>query len=156
MSPHPLNRLVFPDEKQMQQAVTAARQLAAFRLKQSETSHIELMCNEGQREMLALPTISLGLLGDILGEIALGNAVKVVAIHAELTTQEAANLLNVSRPYLVKLLDSGAIPHTRTAHRRRIKFADLILYKERRDQASYAALDALTAQAQELGMGYER
>lgn len=155
MSPHPLSRLVFPDEKQMHQAAKAARQLAEFRLKQSEISRIDLVCDEGQREVLALPTTSLGLLEDILGELALGNAVKVVAIHAKLTTQEAANLLNVSRPYLVKLLDSGAIPHTRTARRRRIKFSDLMLYKERRDQASYAALDELTAQAQELGMGYE-
>jgi excisionase family DNA binding protein len=155
MSPHSLSSAVFPDEKQVQQAAKAVRQLAVFRLKQSEISRIELICDEGQREMLVLPATSLGLLGDILGEIALGNAVKIVAIQAELTTQEAANLLNVSRPYLVKLLDSGALPHIRTAHRRRIKFADLMIYKERRDQASYAAIDELTAQAQELGMGYE-
>ncbi|AHF65883.1 excisionase domain-containing protein [Pseudomonas cichorii JBC1] len=64
-------------------------------------------------------------------------------------------MLNVSRPHLVKLLDQGALPHTKTGRHRRIKFADLMAYKEQRDQASRDAMDELAAQAQELGMGYE-
>jgi excisionase family DNA binding protein len=95
------------------------------------------------------------LLGEILSELALGNAVKVVPIHTELTTQEGADILNVSRPHLVKLLDEGALPHTKTGRHRRVKFADLMAYKGQRDHASRAAMDALAAQAQELGMGYE-
>ncbi|MNP74817.1 Helix-turn-helix domain protein [compost metagenome] len=95
------------------------------------------------------------MLDNILSELALGNAVKVVPIHAELTTQEAADLLNVSRPHLVKLLDEGVIPHTKTGRHRRVRFADLMAYKELRDRASREAMDELAAQAQELGMGYE-
>ncbi len=76
-------------------------------------------------------------------------------VQAELTSQEGADLLNVSRPHLVKLLDAGALPFTKTGRHRRIKFADLMAYKKQRDQASYTALDELAAQAQELRMGYE-
>lgn len=150
-----LNRTALPDEKEMNAAVESSRQLAAFLSTKVETLRIELVNEKQQREVIELPTFALRLLGDILNELALGNAVKVVPIHAELTTQEGADMLNVSRPHLVKLLDEGALPHTKTGRHRRIKFADLIAYKEQRDQASYAAMEELAAQAQELGMGYE-
>ena len=92
---------------------------------------------------------------DILAQLADGNAVKVVPIHAELTTQEAADLLNVSRPHLVRLLEDGMLPFHKTGKHRRIRFADLMQFKGRRDQASEQAMEELTTQAQELGMGYE-
>jgi excisionase family DNA binding protein len=149
------NRTVLPDEKEINAAVESSRQLAAFLSTKFETQRIELVDETQQREVIELPTFALRLLGEILSELALGNAVKVVPIHAELTTQEGADMLNVSRPHLVKLLDEGALPHTKTGRHRRIKFADLMTYKQQRDQASYTAMDELAAQAQELGMGYE-
>lgn len=150
-----LNRAMLPDEKEINVATESSRQLAAFLSTKVEIQRIELIDQSQQREVIELPTVALRLLGEILSELALGNTVKVVPIHAELTTQEGADMLNVSRPHLVKLLDEGALPHTKTGRHRRIKFNDLMAYKEQRDQASYAAMDDLTAQAQELGMGYE-
>jgi excisionase family DNA binding protein len=155
MSTTDLTRTVLPDEKEIAAAVESSRQLAAFLTTKFETQRIELVDEMQQREVIELPTFALRLLGEILSERAIGNAVKVVPIHAELTTQEGADLLNVSRPHLVKLLDQGALPHTKTGRHRRIKFADLMTYKEHRDQASRDAMDELAAQAQELGMGYE-
>lgn len=150
-----LNRAMLPDEKEINAAAESSRQLAAFLSTKDETQRIELIDESQQREVIELPTFALRLLGEILSELALGNTVKVVPIHAELTTQEGADMLNVSRPHLVKLLDEGALPHTKTGRHRRIKFNDLMAYKKQRDQASYAAMDELTAQAQELDMGYK-
>ena len=92
---------------------------------------------------------------DILAELADGNAVKVVPVHAELTTQEAADLLNVSRPHFVKLLEDGVLAFHRTGKHRRVRFADLMQYKEARERASEQAMAELAQQSQELGMGYE-
>ena len=71
------------------------------------------------------------------------------------TTQEAADLLNVSRPHLVKLLEDGELPFLRTGKHRRVRLADLLQFKNAREQASVQAMDELSRQAQELGMGYE-
>ena len=103
---------------------------------------------------LILPRMALALLRDLLTEMAQGNAVTVVPTHAELTTQEAANLLNVSRPHLVKLLEGGHIAFTKAGAHRRIRYQDLVTYKQQRDQASHKLLDELAQQAQEHGMGY--
>jgi len=103
---------------------------------------------------LILPRQALSLLRDLLIEMAQGNAVTVVPTHAELTTQEAANLLNVSRPHLVKLLETDVIPFTKTGTHRRIRYQLLMEYKQRRDEESRSALDELANIAQEHNMGY--
>ncbi|KSQ21706.1 DNA-binding protein [Pseudomonas aeruginosa] len=149
-----LSRTVLPNEKGIAVAVESSRTLAAFLSTKLETQRIELLDEENHRQIVEIPTFALRLLGEILNEFALGNSVKVVPIHAELTTQDAADLLNVSRPHLVKLLDGGEIPHTKTGRHRRVKFADLVAYKEKRDAVSSKAMEDLAAQAQELGMGY--
>ena len=78
----------------------------------------------------------------------------MVPVHAELTTQEAADLLNVSRPHLVKLLEEGALPHHKTGRHRRVLFSDLMEYKQQRDAVSHKAMDELANLSEELGMGY--
>lgn len=103
---------------------------------------------------IILPRHALELLRDILTEMSEGNTVTIAPTHAELTTQEAANLLNVSRPHLIKLLENNEIPFTRTGTHRRIRFDDLMTYKKRRREQSKRALDELAQQAQEEDMGY--
>ncbi|MEJ7638784.1 MAG: helix-turn-helix domain-containing protein [Singulisphaera sp.] len=107
-----------------------------------------------ESQPLEIPAAVLRLLGSILSEMARGNAVTLTPIHAELTTKQAADLLNVSRPYLCKLLDGNEIPHRKVGRHRRVKFVDLMDYKKRTDEARSQTLEELVSQAQELDMGY--
>lgn len=150
-----LSKMTLPVEREVQAAVQGQRALAAYLATQFEIQRIQIFDDKNQAHQVELPTSALRLLVDILTELADGNAVKVVPVHAELTTQEAADLLNVSRPHLVKLLEEGELPFHKTGKHRRVRFADLMQFKERRDQASEQAMEELTKQAQELGMGYE-
>lgn len=155
MTNAPLSQTSLPMEREVQAAIHSQRALAAYLTTQVETQRIQIFDEQNQAHQVELPTSALRLLVDILAELADGNAVKVVPIHAELTTQEAADLLNVSRPHLVKLLETRALPHHKTGKHRRVRFADLMIYKVAQDRASEGAMAELTQQAQELELGYE-
>jgi excisionase family DNA binding protein len=101
-------------------------------------------------EPVVLPAVAVRLLGALLAELAKGNAVTLMPHHAELTTQEAADLLNVSRPFLVSLLEQGQLPHHKVGTHRRVRFADLLTYKRHRDAESEEALRELAALSREL------
>ena len=154
---HPTSSLeaTLPVEREVAVAVESQRALAACLSTRCETQRIQIIDEENRAHPVELPTTALRLLVDILAELADGNAVKVVPIHAELTTQEAADMLNVSRPYLVKLLESGALPFRRTGKHRRVRLADLMAFKAARDRSSAQAMEELTRQAQDLRLGYE-
>lgn len=111
--------------------------------------------NFGNGVSLEIPDFALGLLVDIFREVAKGNAVTLIPIHSELTTQQAAEILNVSRPYVVKLLEDNKIPHTKRGRHRRIRFDDLMRYKEESDRDCKKALDDLVRLSEDLGVGYE-
>ena len=152
---HAPQSLSLPAEREVRLAVQGQRDLAAYLTTACDTQLIQIFDDQNQAHQVELPTSALRLLVDVLAELAAGNAVQVVPIHAELTTQEAADMLNVSRPHLVKLLEEGALPFHKAGKHRRVRFADLMTYKQARDLASEQAMAELARQAQELHMGYE-
>jgi excisionase family DNA binding protein len=104
--------------------------------------------------VLALPPKVLRLFADMLGSLAQGKAVSIIPKELDITTQEAAMYLNVSRPYFVRLLEEGKIPFHLVGTHRRVAFKDVVDYKEARRKISEAALQELVDQAQKLGLGY--
>lgn len=149
------SKITLPADREIQAAIEGQRTLAAYLSTRADTQRIQIIDDQSHTHQLELPTSALRLLVDILAELAEGNAVRIVPIHAELTTQEAADLLNVSRRHLVKLLEDGQLPFHRTGKHRRIRFGDLMQFKQTRDQASEQAMTELARQAQDLKLGYE-
>jgi excisionase family DNA binding protein len=144
---------VTPSEADTQLAKESSRRLASY-LETRREFRPFIVLDEAANEVLAIPSAALRLLSLILEQMAEGNAVTLLPVHAELTTQEAADLLSVSRPFLVGLLDNGSIPHRKVGTHRRVLLRDLLEYKRKTAADRSAALDELARQAQELGMGY--
>ena len=105
---------------------------------------------------LELPAGAVALLMDILEAMAAGQGLSLIPENAELTTVQAAEVLNVSRPYLIKLLEENAIPHRKVGKHRRIRMEDVMAYKTRIDREREAVLDQLAMEAQQGDMGYTR
>lgn len=145
--------LIAPSEADARLARESCRRLAPY-LEAERELHPSISPDDAGGESLAIPPSALRLLSFILEQMARGNTVTLVPVHAELTTQQAADLLSVSRPFLVKLLDEGTIPHRKVGTHRRVLLRDLLEYKRKSDTDRSAALDELAAQAQELDMGY--
>jgi excisionase family DNA binding protein len=141
-----------PSPDAAQQAQEALRVLSGVRRKGRRS--IEVRAAAGKSVSVSVPEEAFDLLLEILGHLANGAAVSIVPVHAELTTQQAAAMLNVSRPHVVKLLESRAIPYRLVGTHRRILVSDLLAYKKADDAHRKAILDELAAEAQEHGLGY--
>lgn len=102
--------------------------LSSYLLTDAETRRIEIDDDKGVAHPVRVPVSALRLLVDVLTEIGEGSAVAVVPIHAELTTQEAADELNGSRPFLVQILEHGEIPFHKVGSHRRVRYQDAIAY----------------------------
>lgn len=106
-------------------------------------------------ETVEIPASALHALKLIVQRLARGQAMTLVPHGKELTTQEAADLLHVSRPHLVKLLDDGTIDHYKVGTHRRVRIEDVLDYRERRAGVRREKLDELARLSQELEGGYQ-
>ena len=143
---------LLPSQQESAQARESSRVLSTYA---RPTKPLEIEVGQvDQREVVSLPAGAVRLLIDMLTQMAEGNAVTLMPMHAEITTQQAADLLNVSRPYLVKLLDRGLIGHRKVGTHRRVPLRELLAYKRKVDGEQMKAMEELTRQAQELKLGY--
>jgi excisionase family DNA binding protein len=144
---------IIPTEADRQMASESCRILEPL----AEVPHnlrLELSDGSAPRQTLVLPAPAVRALSELLKEMAKGNSVTVVPNDTMLSTQDAADILNVSRPFLVSLLEAGRIPFQRLGSHRRILFRDLMAFKAKADADRQKAMRQLTQEAQELKLGY--
>lgn len=149
----PNTALKRPTPEVSQQAQVALRALGKIRAKKT-TRTFQIRPEGGAEQAVIVPREAFALFLEVLGQMANGNAVTIVPVHAELTTQEAAELLNVSRPHLIEQLENGKIPFRRVGTHRRIRASDLAAYQQQDEAERQDALDELAREAQKLGLGY--
>jgi excisionase family DNA binding protein len=143
---------VQPDEEDAATADVALERVTAYLTRHTDgPSQVRLLV-EDDGEELVVPRGAVELLARILAHMAAGQAVSVVPAHAELTTQQAADLLNVSRPHLIGLLEAGEIDFRKVGKHRRVKVSSLLEYMRSDDHRRRAAADELSALTQEMGL----
>ena len=108
----------------------------------------------GKEQPLELPSGAVVLLMEILEAMAAGRGLTLIPENAELTSVQAADVLNVSRPFLIKLLEDNVLPHRKVGKHRRVRMEDVMAYKAKIDRDREAVLDQLAREGQEQSMGY--
>jgi excisionase family DNA binding protein len=141
-----------PTSAEVEQAKISSRTLSKYA--NVERVQLSLLGSNGESDELVLPGHVLQMLLDVLSETSKGNAISLSPHHQEVSTQEAANLLNVSRPFLVGLLEKGEVPFRKVGAHRRVLLTDILAYREKTEQLRSKALDELVALSQDEGMGY--
>ena len=137
--------VLLPEKEKEQESIAQLAQMLS-----RESAQPKLVTSNG--EEILIPESVCNILHQAVQAMASNQAVSIVRHNRELTTQQAANILNVSRPFLVKLLDEGAIPCIKVGSHRRIRFKDLIIYKEQRDSKRRKLLDQLIEMTEEAGL----
>lgn len=143
--------LVTPSETDVLLAGKTGKRLAAL-LKSHGTGPIKLTEKGESGETLEIPASAMRLLVELLTEMAQGHAVTLMPVQEEISTQQAADMLNISRPFLVQILEKGEIPFRKVGTRRRIKLEDVIQYKRTLYTKRLEALNELTDYDQTLGL----
>ena len=134
-----------------EEALAAREALAKLKSVAAEGTEIGLRVAR-KPDVVPLPARAVALIVDVLTAMADRKPVSVVPHEAELTTKQAADFLNVSRPFLVGLLDKGEIKHRVVGTHRRVLVADLMAYKQKSDEARRAAIARMVAESQKLGL----
>jgi excisionase family DNA binding protein len=141
-----------PGDVDAEVAERAARRIRDYLVSNPDDDLIEALGEVGDDDALVIPRPTAILFAQILDALGKGQGVQIIPKDAELTTQQAADLLNVSRPYLISLLESGQIPYRKVGRHRRITFEALMDYKRHDDLKRRAAADDLAQLSQELGI----
>lgn len=131
-------------------AKTSTLRLSRFLEQQTEPT-VSILLNDGGEPLVVTVELLQQFLA-LLNETAKGNEVVIRSVGDELTTAQAAELLNMSRPYVVELIEKGELPATKTGTHRRLKMADVLKFDEERRQKRELALQELAALSQEMGL----
>ena len=143
--------LLNPHDKEM---VRAAQRCIMASLDHSRAASITLTTDTGETPTVEVPPAALKLIGQLLGAMSEGRAVMLVPADQEFTTVEAANFLNVSRPFVIKEIESGRLPHRKVGSHRRIAFDDLMAYAQKMREQQASALERMADNAREVGLEY--
>jgi excisionase family DNA binding protein len=148
-----VNEIELPTEAVAREALQALRPLSEL-ARQRTFEHV-LVRAQGDRESVGVkvPRAAFKLFLEVLAQLSNGNAVTIVPIRSELTTQEAADLLNVSRPHVVHLMEVGVIPFRRVGTHRRVLASDLLAYRRRDDERRRAIAREIVQMGQVIGDG---
>lgn len=143
--------LLMPNRREQLVAEEAAKQIEKLG-DDVHQAELTVLTADGQEFTVKVPLSALRAVTEVVEHYAKGNAVAISPVHMELTTQEAADMLGVSRPYFVKLLEDGKLPFRKLNSHRRIRLEDVMSYKDRTDILRRQALSELTQLSQELGL----
>ena len=153
VTPPNLNSLAIPDDEMTASAAEAAAKLAGYLREHPTPSGRVTLCVPGAPDTTVIvPAEAFRLFIDLLDRLSQGSAVTIAPVDAQLTTQQAAELLNVSRPHLVKLLEHGEIPFRKVGTHRRVLLRDVLDYQRRDDARRIEVLRELTREAEDLGL----
>jgi excisionase family DNA binding protein len=144
-------RKIAPGEVSADDAERSLRRIASYRATDADGSLVEIGSEVGPEDTLVLPRPVFDMLVGILEAVAAGRGIQIMPFSAELTTQQAAEVLNVSRPYLIGLLEAGEIEYRLVGRHRRVRFDKLMEYKAKDDAQRRVVADELSSFGQELG-----
>jgi len=139
-----------PTEQEIASAKAYSHELARYADK--DRVRVKLSAHDQSSEDLVSPGYLVELMLQVATEVSIGHGVNILPIHSELTTQQAANLLNISRPYLVSLLKDGTIPHRKVGSHHRLLTRDVLAFQDKQQQARAAALDDMVALSEEMDL----
>ncbi|MFA7624964.1 MAG: helix-turn-helix domain-containing protein [Pusillimonas sp.] len=137
-----------------QEMARAAQRCIVAALDHSHAATITLTTDTGERPTVELPPAALKLIGQLLGAMSQGRPITLMPTEQEFSTVEAANFLNVSRPFVIKEIEAGRLAHRKVGSHRRIAFDDLLEYAQQMRARQANALERMAENARELGLDY--
>lgn len=137
-----------------QEMARAAQRCIMAALDHSRAASITVTTDTGECPTVELPPAALKLIGQLLGAMSQGRPITLMPTEQEFSTVEAANFLNVSRPFVIKEIEAGRLAHRKVGSHRRIAFDDLLEYAQQMRARQTNALERMAENARELGLDY--